>query len=104
MSENNEIKVPQLLAKCHRACRTGVLTLKRGGIEKRLYFDTGIIVYAISNASDEQAEEERIANQLMESPAEKVCAAYREYILRIIHNTFEWRDSTANFEYGQLPT
>ncbi len=115
------VEVPRLLWKLHRAHYTGRLDLRRGRVEKRVWLVDGRIVFARSNIgydrlidgllrrgllSREQytaarrlaSKEPRRAGQLLvESGFLKdveLAPAIREHLLRIVDSTFPWVEGT----------
>jgi CheY-like chemotaxis protein len=124
----DRIEVPRLLWKLHRAHYDGRLTLRRGRVEKRLWFDAGTIVFARSNVGHDRlidglmrrgllsrgqyeaarrlaAKEPRRAGRLLVEAGflrgTELPRAIREHLVRIIDSTFSWNEGTWELTPGE---
>src|SRR5262245_27594337 len=108
--------------------RSGVLSLSRGAIEKRIYFDRGMILFAESGADDEDLGR-RLVNEGKISPGalaearrnisepkdlaqalvnrgligkETLSHTVRYIVEHVVQSVFEWDGGTARFSEGWL--
>lgn len=124
----DRIEVPRLLWKLHRAHFDGRLTLRRGRVEKRIWFDAGNIVFARSNVGHDRlidglmrrgllsrrqyeaarrlaAKEPRRAGRLLVEAGflrgTELPRAIREHLLRIVDSTFPWNEGAWELTPGE---
>jgi hypothetical protein len=108
--------------------RSGVLHLERGGVEKRIFFDRGMILYAESALEDEDLGR-RLVHEGKISPGalaearrnisdpkdlaqalvnrgligkEALSHTVRYIVERVVHSVFQWEGGTARFSDGWL--
>jgi tetratricopeptide (TPR) repeat protein len=108
--------------------RSGVLEIARGNVEKRIYFDRGMILFAESGADDEDLGR-RLVNEGKISPGalaearrnisepkdlaqalvnrgligkETLSHTVRYIVERVIQSIFQWEGGTADFSEGWL--
>ena len=114
-----QLEVPRLLWKLSRAGFTGTVTLARGRVEKRLWFQAGNLGFARSNLGHDRltdgllrrglltrtqydaarrlaAKEPRRAGQLLVEAGflkpDELPRVLREHLIRIIDSTFAWTE------------
>lgn len=123
------MSVPDLMWLLCRRCVTGTLRLERRGIEKRVYFQEGRIVFAAStdpndrlgelllreglirldqfeDAISRRGQGKRLGAVLVESgylKAEDLVAAVTSQCREIVIGLFPWEDGEYRFEEGPLP-
>jgi hypothetical protein len=124
----DRIEVPRLLWKLHRAHFDGRLTLRRGRVEKRIWFDGGNIVFARSNVGHDRlidglmrrgllsrrqyeaarrlaAKEPRRAGRLLVEAGflrgTELPRAIREHLLRIVDSTLPWNEGSWELTPGE---
>ena len=120
--------MPRLLWKLHRAHFHGCLTLRRGRVEKALWFDSGNVVFARSNVGHDRlidglmrrgllsrrqydaarrlaAKEPRRAGQLLVEAGflrgTELPRAIREHLVRIVDSTFPWTEGNWELTPGE---
>ena len=108
--------------------RSGVLDVSRGNVEKRIYFDRGMILFAESGADDEDLGR-RLVNEGKISPGalaearrnisepkdlsqalvnrgligkETLSHTVRYIVERVVQSVFQWEGGTARFSEGWL--
>jgi hypothetical protein len=108
--------------------RSGVLELSRGNVEKRIFFDRGMILFAESGADDEDLGR-RLVNEGKISPGalaearrnisepkdlaqalvnrgligkETLSHTVRYIVERVVHSAFQWEGGAARFSDGWL--
>ena len=108
--------------------RSGVLELAHGGVEKRIFFDRGMILFAESNVDDEDLGR-RLVNEGKISPGalaearrniseskdlaqalvnrgligkETLSHTVRYLVERVVQSSFQWEGGTARFSDGWL--
>ncbi|MEX1365985.1 MAG: DUF4388 domain-containing protein [Nannocystaceae bacterium] len=117
--ELDSLEVPRLLWLLHRAAYTGAVSLRRGRVDKRLWWSDGQLLFAHGNTGHDrladgllrrglltrdqyedasriiEAEPRRATSRLAEAgmlkPAE-VTESLRHHLVRIIDSTFGWTD------------
>jgi hypothetical protein len=121
------VEVPRLLWKLHRARYEGRLTLRRGRIEKLVWFAGGEIVFARSNVGQDRlidgllrrgvitreqydtarrlaAKEPRRAGQLLVEAGfvkpNELHRVLRAHLIRIVDSTFSWIDGSWTLDPG----
>jgi len=108
--------------------RSGVLHLSRGDVEKRIYFDRGMILFAESDLEDEDlgrrlihegklsagalAEARRSVSEAKDLPQalvnrgligkEALSHTVRYIVERVVQSVFVWEGGTARFSQGWL--
>jgi hypothetical protein len=119
------IEVPRLVWKLHRGAFTGRVNLVRGRVEKRIWFEAGIIVFARSNLGHDRlidgllrrglltrseydtarrlaAKEPRRAGQLLVETGflkqGELHRVLREHLMRIVDSTFPWNEGSWSLE------
>ena len=124
-----DVEVPRLVWMLHRARYTGRLTVRRGRIEKHVWFDEGQISFARSNVGQDRltdgllrrgmltraqyetvrrlaAKEPRRAGQLLVESgfikSDELHHVLRAHLTRIVDSTFAWSDGTWELGASEL--
>jgi hypothetical protein len=122
------VEVPRLLWTLHRAYFGGRLTIRRGRVEKHVWFDDGRIVFARSNVGQDRlidgllrrgvlsraqydavrrlaAKEPRRAGQLLVESGfvkpDELHLLLRAHLTRIVDSTFGWTEGTWELEVDE---
>jgi tetratricopeptide (TPR) repeat protein len=129
MQENfSSHSLAEIFRDLYLAERSGVLHLSRGGVEKRIYFDRGMILYAESSSDDEDlgrrlvgegkisagalaearrniSESKDLAQALVNRGLigkEALSHTVRFIVERIVQTVFKWEGGSARFNEGWL--
>ncbi|MCD6417662.1 DUF4388 domain-containing protein [bacterium] len=126
----SSVSFPDVLQLLTLSKKTGTLSLRRGNIEKKVYFKNGAIIYAESSVQEDRFDNILLSAGILKlddlqkakkvqeltgkdlastlvylniAPKEKVAEISRKYVENIVFSLFSWEDGEFIFDEGELP-